>query len=163
MTCDTEHPDLSELSDGDTVRVDPADAELFVAEVDDVRPPENGESTHAVTVIEDGYRSPLWDLESLCDPRSGWGEIVAVKRVYLTEETRFVEKGAATVKRIDAGIDPDRLDPGVTVEAVNADRYRVVVPPWEREYDNKALAYNLDSGANVCEKVAPSEVIRRVE
>lgn len=158
------HPELAGLVPGLTLRIHCDESEPVVATVDDVRRhAERGIATHAVTCIEDGYNGSVWDLEAEYDPRNGWLPPRATKRQYLADTTRFVSHGPATVEAIDPGIDPDQLQPGVTVEAVDTDRYRVVVAPWEREYDNRALAYNLDSGANVCEKLDPEEVVARVE
>jgi len=158
------HPELVPLSEGETVRVDPEGDSAFISTVDDDRRDTEGDiGRHAVTVIEDGNNASIWDLEAEFDPRDGWSALTAIQRQYLADETVFVERGMADVEIVDPGIDPDRLDPGVTVEGVDGDHYRVVVPPWEREYDDNVLAYNLDSKANVCERVAPSEVIRRVE
>ncbi|WP_135822982.1 hypothetical protein [Halostella litorea] len=164
MADEPTHPDLEPLATDDTVRVTPADADRFVGTVDDIRKHSTGAiTTHAVTVAEDGHRAPLWDLTAEYDPREGWSPVVATKRVYGDSETEFVEHGEAEFEVIDLGIDPDRLGPGITVEAVDGHEYRVVIPPWEREYDSKALAYDLDSKANTCEKLRPREVIRRVE
>ena len=113
-------------------------------------------------MIEDDYRGDVWDVESQYDPREGWSDLVAVRRVYRAEETLFLDEPVSGIEAVTLGVDSDRLDPGVTVEGIDGSRYRVVVPPWEREYDNKALAFNLDSGSNVCEKIDPSEVVGRV-
>lgn len=158
-----DHPDLAGLDEGATVRLR-VDDELIVGEVDDVRHHEEGEITgHAVTVIEDGYRGDVWDVEAEYDPRDGW-TLAAHERVYSDAVTEFAthEDADVSIERVDPGIDPDRLDPGVTVEVLDGDHYRVVIPPWEREYDAKALAYNLDSTSNVCERFDPAEVVGRV-
>lgn len=105
----------------------------------------------------------VWDLTAEYDPRDGWADLTAYKRWYGgpdRNELNRVEKGTVeTLSLPDLGVAPDRLVPGATVEAWDGDRYRVVVAPAEREYDEKALAYNLDSASNVCEKVAPDDLL----
>ena len=158
------HSGLEVLEEDDTVRVLTSGGDLLIGEVDDVRVTENGDVlSHAVTVVERGYNGDVWDVEAQYDPRDGWSDLTGFKRVYHAEETLFVEVPVTSVKPISPGIDTDRLDPGAKIEAVDGDYYRVVVPPWEREYDDKALAYNLDSASNVCERLDPSEVVERVE
>lgn len=155
---------LEHIDVEDTVRVRTESDELVIGEVDATRVNGDGDVvSHAVTVEEQGYDGDIWDLEAQYDPREGRSDLVAVRRVYQDEETLFVEEGVESVEPISTGIDTDRLDPGATVEAVNGCRYRVVVSPWEREYDNKALVFNLDSASNVCEKLDSSEVVERVE
>jgi hypothetical protein len=158
------HSSLGHLEVDETVRVRTNGGQLIIGQVDDVRRTSNGEIlSHAVTVNERGYNGDVWDVEAQYDPRDGWSDLVGVKRVYHGEETVFVEEPVKTVEPISPGIGPDRLDPGVTIEAVDGDHYRVVVPPWEREYDDKALVFNLDTKGNVCTKLDPEEVVERVE
>jgi len=158
------HGILGNVKTGDTLRVELADGQI-VAEVDDTRRTEEGDFVaQGVTIIEDGHHGNIYDLETQHHPRDGWSSVEVSRRVYRQTETEWLEKGIAEeIVVIDSGIEPDRLDPGVTVESVDGDRYRVVEPPWEREYDDKALTYNLDNGTNACEKLDPSEVVRRVE
>lgn len=166
-TSTTDHPLLAALDVGQTVRVLPDHPayDPFLADVDDTSISADGAIvSHGLTVVEQGWTGGVWDIATQYDPRDGWGDLEAEKRVYSGDgPTTWNAIGTVTVEAVDPGIDPDALDPGVTVEMVSTDRYRVVIPPWERKYDQKALAYNLDSASNVCERIDPSEVIRRVE
>lgn len=156
------HPSLVDLDVGTTVRV-AADDEVLVGAVDALRTNASGAVTsHSLTVEERGVRPDIWDIEAQYDPRDGWSDLEATKRVYTDVETTFRDLGVAEIDAISLGIDEAELKPGVTVEAANGDRYRVIIPPWDREYDSKALTYNLDSASNVCEKLAADEVVRRV-
>lgn len=148
---------LTEQAVDDTVRFTTNELEEWVAgDVDDVR---LGEGFAAVTVIEKGYSGRIFDLESTFE-RSDWSSPRAFRRDYQRTPTEFVDEGAVeTIESIALGVDPDRLLPGDTIEHVDGGRYRVIVPPEEREYDTKALSYRLDGGNNVAEKVDPSELL----
>lgn len=163
-TEDVEHGILGNVESGDTLRVQLAD-EQIVADVDDTRRTEEGDFVgQGVTVIEDGRHGDIYELEAQHHPRDGWSSVGVSRRVYRETATEWLDQGVAEeIVVINPGIEPDRLDPGVTVEGVDGDRYRIVVPPWEREYDDKALTYNLENSVNACEKLDPSEVVRRVE
>lgn len=163
-TDEVSHGILGNVSVGDTLRVFVND-DRIVADVDETRRHEEGAIVgQGVTIIEDGRHGDIYDLETQYDPRDGWSSVDVSRRVYRQTETECLAEGQAEeIVVIDAGIDPDRLDAGVTVEGVDGDRYRVVIPPWEREYDDKALTYNLENSVNACEKLDPSEVVRRVE
>jgi len=114
----------------------------------------------SVVVIETGYNGRIFDLESTNDPRSGWSTATAYRRDYNGTETEFVDEGVLeTVEAVTLGVDPDHLLPGDTIDHVDGGRYRVIVPPEEREYDNKALSYRLDGGNNVAEKVDPEDLL----
>lgn len=157
------HSELEPLSLHQTVRVT-VDDRVVIGEVDATGHTGDGQVTgHSVTVIEQGHRGAILDVEATFDPREGWSDLQAVERLYTGDPpTEFVELGAAEIEPIDLGVDPDDLDPGRVVELWDGDEYRVVIPPWEREYDSKALVFNLESTSNVLEKAKPSEVVRLV-
>lgn len=153
-----DHPELADLEKEATVRIS-VDGESMIGEVDDVRHSREGAIvSHAVTVIEDGYQGSLWDLETQYDPRTGWNDVTGHERIYDDGPTSFETHETVTVERIERGVDPDAVEPGQTIKTADGDEYRVVVPPQEREYDSKILAYNLDSSGNACEKVKPADV-----
>jgi len=78
---------------------------------------------------------------------------------YGQKETTVISGGALeTLEPVDLGRDPSDLEAGDDVEHWNGNRYRVVVPPGEREYDDKALCYPLDSPSNACTKIAPERL-----
>lgn len=155
---------LAGIEEGETVRVSLAESDdVIVGTAEAPRSNSEGEVQSASLTLDSlGRGGPMWDLDVQYDPRYGWSEVQVTRRVYETEPTEFIEKGHGAVEVIEPGIDPDRLDPGVTVEAIDASRYRVVVAPWEREYDSKALAFNLENRSNVLEKLSPREVTKRV-
>lgn len=155
---------LAGIKEGETLRVTLSESDdVIVGTAEAPRSNSEGDvQSDSLTVDSLDLRGPMWDLDVQFDPRYGWCEVQVTRRVYETEPTEFIEKGHGTVEVIEPGIDPDRLDPGVTVEAIDASRYRVVVAPWEREYDSKVLAFNLDNRSNVLEKLSPREVIKRV-
>lgn len=156
----SDHPPavLSSVDLEDTVRFTTDQLDEWVAgDVDDVR---EGDGYLSVTVIEQGYNGRIFDLESTFDPRSAWSTPHAFRRDYENTETEFVDEGELeAVESVTLGVAPDRLLPGDTVEHVDGGRYRVIVPPEEREYDCKALSYRLDGGNNVAEKLDPSDLL----
>jgi hypothetical protein len=167
-TAEPQHPLLDAVEAGDTVRIRLDSGDVLIGDVDATRRNEDGDIVGQglmLTETDAGYRPAIWDVGARYDPREGWSSVEVSERDYQGQQTGWSDLG--TVEEIvvvdDVGIDRSRLEPGVTVEVVDGDHYRVVVAPWEREYDDKALAYNLDNSSNACEKVDPDEVVRRVE
>jgi len=152
-------PDLiTDHEVGETVRFSAADLDDWVVgDIDDVRV---DESYAAVTVIEPFHGGRVFDLEAHHDPRVGWTTPRAFRRDYDAAPTEFVDEGELeTVESISPGIDREQIFAGDTIEHVDGDRYRVIVPPVEREYDDRVLAFNLDSSSNVAEKVDPAKLL----
>jgi hypothetical protein len=149
-----------------TVRIVVDDSTL-IADVESVGRRSDGAVASFQMMLSDhttDRRPDIWDAVAQYRPDEGWGSVEVSKRVYGERETTWESLGTAeSITVITTGINPDRLDPGVTVEMLDGDRYRIVIPPWERDYDDKALSFNLDSKSNVCERIDPEEVIRRVE
>ncbi len=160
------HPQLQDLDVGETVRAELDDDTTLVAEIDGIRVHEEGEIIgNGLTLLADptSRRGNVWDVETEYDPRSGWSDIEASRREYTGSTTKFVPHGVVeSIDTIALGISTEELDPGVTIEHADGTEYRVVMAPWEREYDDKALAFPLDRAGNHCEKVDPEEVVRRV-
>lgn len=148
----------TERSTDETVRFRSEQLDEWVAgEVDDVR---CGEGYASATVIEGGLRGRIFDLESHYDPRVGWTAPRVFRRDYDSIATEVIDEGElAAFEVVSLGIDPDSLHPGDTLEHVDGGRYRVVVPPAEREYDQQVLAYALDDRKNVVEKVDPDDLL----
>ncbi len=149
---------LTDHDVGDTVRFSADELDDWIAgDVDDVR---IDESYAAITVIEPFHGGRVFDLEAHHDPRVGWTTPRAFRRDYDSAPTEFVDEGELeTVDAISLGIDRERILAGDTIEHVDGDRYRVIIPPVEREYDDRVLAFNLDSSSNVAEKVDPADLL----
>lgn len=149
---------LVDRSEGEEVRFRAEGLDGWVAaEVDDVR---ISDGYVGVTVIEEGYKGRICDLETHHDHRVGWATPRVFRRDYEEPRTAFVDEGVLEeLEAVTLGVNPDRLLPGDTLEHVSGGRYRVIVPPAEREYDNKVLAYQLDGHNNVAEKIDPSELL----
>lgn len=161
------HDLLDALENGDTVRLELENGDVITGEIEETRYRNEGDIIGQGTTLADKDspgKHDVYDIEAAYDPRDGWSPVTLKKRFYVGNDLNWGDdKTVEALVPINPGIDREKLEPGVTVEHLDGDHYRVVVPPWEREYDNKALAYNLDSVSNACEKVDPDEVVRRVE
>jgi len=149
---------LTGHSVNDTVRFSSEELDSWVAgDVDDVR---IDESYAALSVIESVHGGRVFDLECHYDPRTGWTTPRAFRRDYDSTPTDYVDLGELeAVESIRLGVEERQLLAGDTIEHVVGDRYRVIVPPEEREYDDRALAFNLDSSSNVAEKIDPADLL----
>lgn len=151
------------VKEGDEVRVsvrdDSEEPLTIIGTVDDVRLSLDELSSRAAITIYTDERD-IWDLETVHDPRHGWEDIVAAERQYQKRQTEWKEHGTVeAIEQIQSGVSPELIEAGVDYQHVSGDIYRAVVEPIEREYDNKMLAFNLDSSTNTLEKIDPEKVV----
>ncbi len=154
------HPLVEDLVRDETVVFEPADADPQCGTVH--RFAVDGEPPGGYCSVEVHVDGTIWDLEATYEPRDGWGTLWAAERLYHGNEMDRVRQGAVErIEAVDIGVAPEDLAPGVTAEHWSGDQYRIVVGPAERESDDKALAFNLDSSSNVLERVSPDEIRSR--
>jgi hypothetical protein len=159
---DTTHP-FEHVDEGNTVRFvidEKRSDDTHRGEIEEISVERDGDGGGWASAVIRTERDEVYHLEAQLDPRTGWSTPEVVHRAYLVDDTRFIERGALEeVVPIAPGVDAGELTFGDEVETWTGDRYRVVIAPGEREYDDKALAYNLDSRSNTLEKVDPADVL----
>jgi hypothetical protein len=152
---------VADVDEGDRVRLiidEKRTNDTYLGEIDEIAS-ERDDLGGFVSVVFMADDRTVFDLEAQYDPRSGWSDLTASERLYHDAETKFIEHGPVDdLSPVSLGVELDALRVGVEATHWTGDRFRVVVPPHEREYDNKALAYNIDGGTNVVEKLDPAEV-----
>lgn len=165
-------PEFAEgLEDGEVVVIEAEDSDPIRGQIVRVKRGGDPPGGYCSVVVEEStnrksmFSGPMYDAESTFDPRSGWSDPEVFERDESTSTTEHVSLGP--LERIessgDLGIKPERLSAGLTVRHWSGHRYRVVVPPWEREYDNKALAYDLDNSSNACKRIESEELVEVVD
>lgn len=153
------HPLLEDVDQDDQLLAT-IDGEWMVLAVDEVkhRPTEDGGFVMVHSIDE---RSRWWDLTSTFTPQEGWSGFEAARRYQVGNETHWTDEVVVDeLRRADLGVDPSRLEPGQDFDYYDGERYRVVVTPAERDYDEKVLAYCLSDGSNVTKKLDPGRILR---
>lgn len=153
------HPLLEgvDVDEGDTICFE-ADGDRETADVEVLKEHVDELGGGFVTLLAKSGPS-LWELAADLDPRDGWSDMTADKRFYHEAETEIEEAGVVEDLFVVDGVAPEDLQAGDDLTYLDGNSYRVVVTPVEREYDDRALCYQLDGGSNTCTKLEPGEVV----
>lgn len=155
------HPLLEDLdeSGGDEI-VATIDGDRVVLTVDEIKEREGDVGGFVmIHAMDDGRR--WWDLQADFTPQDGWSGFEAARRYQVKNETHWTsEVPVEAIERADLGVDPGELEPGQDFDYYDGETWRVVVPPAEREYDDKVLAYCLTGSLNGTKRLDPDRILR---